>query len=222
MKLSSFLWGLLFIIAGVLLGLNVLGITNIDIFFKGWWTLFIIVPSFIGLFDRDRQDRITSFIFLLIGIALLLACNDIITFEIVWKLLLPAILIIIGLAIMFRNHKPKFNKEIKDLNRGNVICATFREEIIKNDGDFDGVTLEAIFGSIRYDLSKANITKDVLIKANTTFGNIKIIVPEGYKVDLKSSGIFAENRAKTSTKSSEFTIYVDANSTFGEVKVYDN
>ena len=220
MKFSTVLWGLLFIVAGVLLGLNVLGITNFNLFFEGWWTLFIIIPSFIGLFDKDKNDRVASFIFLLIGIALLLACNDIITFEIVWKLLLPVILILIGLSIIFKNNKPKFDKVTKTLNQGNYICSTFREEIIKHDGDFDGITLEAIFGSIRYDLSEAKIEKDALIKASTTFGSIKIIVPKGIKVVLKSNGIFAENRSGVES-SSDTIIYVDANSVFGGVKVYD-
>ena len=46
-KIESILWGLVLIVVGVIIGLNTMGITNINIFFDGWWTLFIIVPSFI-------------------------------------------------------------------------------------------------------------------------------------------------------------------------------
>ena len=46
-KISSLLWGLVFIIVGVIFGLNALDITNINVFFDGWWTLFIIIPCFI-------------------------------------------------------------------------------------------------------------------------------------------------------------------------------
>jgi len=49
------LWGIAFIIVGTIIGFNSLGITDIDIFFKGWWTLFIIVPSFIGLFEGNGE-----------------------------------------------------------------------------------------------------------------------------------------------------------------------
>ena len=50
------LLGILLICLGVILGLNAFEITNIDIFFDGWWTLFIIVPSFLGLLsDRINQ-----------------------------------------------------------------------------------------------------------------------------------------------------------------------
>ena len=52
-KISNLLWGFVFIIVRVIFGLNALEITDINIFFDGWWTLFIIVPCFIGLFKDD-------------------------------------------------------------------------------------------------------------------------------------------------------------------------
>lgn len=55
MKKTNILWGLVFIILGVIFGLNALEITNINIFFSGWWTLFIIVPSFIDLFKKNDK-----------------------------------------------------------------------------------------------------------------------------------------------------------------------
>lgn len=36
---GNVLWGIFFIIIGLIFGGNALGITNIDIFFDGWWTL---------------------------------------------------------------------------------------------------------------------------------------------------------------------------------------
>ncbi|MBE6780298.1 MAG: phage integrase family protein [Ruminococcaceae bacterium] len=54
-KASSFLWGIVLIAAGALFALNALNITNIDIFFEGWWTLFIIVPCAVGLFTGRQK-----------------------------------------------------------------------------------------------------------------------------------------------------------------------
>ena len=51
-NISSVIWGIVLIVAGALFGLNALNITNIDIFFDGWWTLFIIVPCAVGLFTE--------------------------------------------------------------------------------------------------------------------------------------------------------------------------
>ena len=57
MKIGNILWGIVLIGLGIVLGINALSIAYIDIFFDGWWTLFIIIPCFIGLFsDRDGLE----------------------------------------------------------------------------------------------------------------------------------------------------------------------
>ena len=48
------IWGIIFIIIGLVLGVNALGIAKIDIFFDGWWTLFIIIPCLVGLFKEQE------------------------------------------------------------------------------------------------------------------------------------------------------------------------
>lgn len=53
-KFGNILWGLVFILLGLIIGLNALGYTQINLFFRGWWTLFIIIPCFIGIF-RDNS-----------------------------------------------------------------------------------------------------------------------------------------------------------------------
>lgn len=112
---KTILWGTILVIIGVVMGLNTLDITNIDIFFEGWWTLFIIIPSFVGLFTS--KDKTSDIIGLLIGVILLLGVRDIIDFNLVWKLLLPIIIVIIGLSLIFKNTvNSKLNKEIKKLN----------------------------------------------------------------------------------------------------------
>ena len=47
--MKNIILGLILIILGVIIGLNTFGITSIDIFFDGWWTLFIIIPAILGL-----------------------------------------------------------------------------------------------------------------------------------------------------------------------------
>ncbi len=53
---SKVLWGIVLITIGIVIGLNALEITNINLFFKGWWTLIIIIPSLIGLFNSKEGD----------------------------------------------------------------------------------------------------------------------------------------------------------------------
>lgn len=97
-KVSVWLWGLVLIVLGAILGINALGIAHINIFFSGWWTLFIIVPCLISLFTEERKGGALAG--LIIGILLLLACQGIVPFSLMWKLLLPIALVIAGLVVI--------------------------------------------------------------------------------------------------------------------------
>ena len=224
-KIESILWGIALIVVGVIIGGNALGITNINIFFDGWWTLFIIIPCFIGLFKE--QDKTGNFIGLLIGVALLLVCQDILNWDLIWKLALPVILIIAGLSIIFKDTVGgKFNKEIKRLNKNsnnlNECCATFSGQNVKIENEkFTGVNLTAVFGGVKYDLRNAIIESDVVINANSTFGGIEIYVPSNVNVKIKSTSIFGgvENKSNTEVNEKEHTIYINGAVLFGGVEI---
>ena len=224
-KFGNVLCGVFLIIIGLIIGGNALGITNINIFFDGWWTVFIIVPCFIGLFKENEKTG--NVIGLLIGIALLLGCQNILDFDLIWKLSLPTILIMIGLSIIFKDILGgKVSSEIKKLNEKrtgeNSYCATFSGQNINFDGEkFTGVDLTAVFGGIECDLRKAIIDSDVVINASSTFGGIEIYVPSNVKVKTKSTSIFGavENKANTKEDSNSFTIYINGTALFGGVEV---
>ena len=224
-KFRDILWGIALIIVGVIWGLNSTGITNINIFFDGWWTLFIIVPCFIDLFKED--DKTGDFIGLLIGIALLLSCQNIIDFDIIWKLLLPAVLVIIGFSIIFKDAiGGKVNSEIKKLNQNknndNDYCATFSGQDVKFDNEeFTGADLTAIFGGVKCDLRNAIITKDVVINSSAIFGGIDIFVPANVKVKIKSTPIFGgvSNKAIQEKSEDAHTIYINGLAVFGGVEI---
>ena len=110
-KFKDIILGVLFIVIGVIIGLNAFEITNIDIFFDGWWTLIIIIPCLIGIFDSG--DKTGNLIGLLIGLLLLLCCQNLFSFDLLWKLLLPIILVVVGLSIIFKNAlNNKINKGV--------------------------------------------------------------------------------------------------------------
>lgn len=224
-KFGNVLWGIVLIAIGLIIGGNALGITNINIFFDGWWTLFIIIPSFIGLFKDNEKTG--NFIGILIGIALLLACQDILDFNLIWKLIFPTILIIIGLSIIFKDTiGGKVSKEIKKLNENktgeNEYCATFSGQNVNFDGEkFTGVDLTAVFGGVKCDLRNAIIEQDTVINTSSIFGGIDIYVPENVKVKVKSSSIFGgvSDDKKHSDNAETHTIYINATCLFGGVEI---
>lgn len=224
-KVGNILWGVVLITVGLIIGLNALKITNIDIFFDGWWTLFIIVPCFIGLFKENEKTG--SIIGLLIGVGLLLGCLDIIEFDLIWKLIFPTILIVIGLSIVFKDVLGgKISSEIKKLNEKgngeNSYCATFSGQNINFDGEkFNGATLNAVFGGVKCDLRGAIIESDIVINASCTFGGIDIYVPSNVKVKVKSTSIFGgvENKANVNKDENSYTIYVNGTVLFGGIEI---
>ena len=225
-KFGNFLWGVVLIALGLIIGAKALGFLNVDLFFDGWWTLFIIIPCFIGLFKDN--EKVGNIIGLLVGVSLLLACQRIISFDMIWKLALPAILVIIGLSIMFKDViGGKVNAEIKKLNSNmakgeNEYCATFSGQDLKFDGEeFKGATLTGVFGGIKCDLRNAIINQDVVINASAIFGGVDILVPTNVKVKVKSSAIFGGVDNKTSGNPVETspTIYVNGSAVFGGVEV---
>ena len=201
------------------------GITNINLFFDGWWTLFIIVPCFIGLFKENEKTG--NLIGMFIGIALLLACQDISDFDLVWKLMFPAILVAIGISIVFKDALGgKIGSEIRKLNEKrdgeNSYCATFAGQNVNFDGEkFTGADLTAVFGGVKCDLRNAIIDSDVVINTSSTFGGIEIYVPSNVKIKIKSTPIFGgvENKANTKADENSHTIYINSTVVFGGVEI---
>ena len=222
MKISNLLWGLFLIALGTIFGLNALEITDIDIFFDGWWTLFIIVPCFIDLFKEE--DKTGNIIGLLIGVGLLLCCQDIISFTIIMKLFIPVLLIIIGLSIIFKDQiHGKIKKQMKNIKKGEQeYCATFSSENITYDNEnFEGCELSSVFGSINCNLRNAKIKDDVIVEATSIFGGIEIIVPEDVNVKITSSSIFGgvSDKRKNKVTDSKITIFIKANCIFGGIDI---
>lgn len=222
-KFGNLLWGLVFIIVGVVFGLNALNITNINIFFDGWWTLFIIVPCFIGLFKDE--DKSGSLIGIVIGVFLLLGSLDIIEFTLIWKLIVPTILVMIGLSFIFKDIlSSKVKKEIKKLNKTKTkeYSSCFSSQTLNfNNEKFTGCSVNAIFGGVKCDLTKAIIKSDVVINATSIFGGITIYVPDDVNVKINSTAILGgvDDKRKKKALDFKYTVYINATSMFGGVEI---
>lgn len=223
MNKKNLLWGLLLIAVGLVWGGNALGITDIDLFFDGWWTLFIIVPCLFGLVQE--KEKTGNLIGLCIGVAFLLACQGVINFELIWKLAFPVILVIVGLAVIFKNTigeraARRFAQENK--GKGPAYCATFSGQNLSFVNErFEGAQLSAVFGGIKCDLNGAVIDHDVLIKADAVFGGVDVIVPPHLQVKVCSNSCFggvSEERPKMD-RSGVATVYIDATCLFGGVTI---
>ena len=220
---KNVLWGIILVVLGVIIGTNSLGLTDINLLFDGWWTLFIIVPCFIGLFTNSEKTG--NIIGILIGVALLLGINDIIDFDKIWTLLLPLVIVVLGLSLIFKDtFNSKVSKEIKKINKENnkdndYFAAFLGQNIDLNNEDFKGADLTAIFGGLKLDLRKANIDKDVVINASSIFGGIDILIPKDVNVKVKSTSLFGGVTNKKANNDNQKTIYINALCMFGGVEI---
>lgn len=216
---KGILWGLILIIIGIIIGLNSLEITNIDLFFDGWWTLFIIIPCFVDLFnDKDKTGNIIG---LVIGVLLLLSAQGIMDFEIIFKLAVPAILVMIGISMIFKNFNKK--EQVPDVENEKDYVATFSSQNVSFDKEeFNGCDLDAIFGGIKCDLDKSKIKTDSVINACAVFGGINIIVPKNVKLIIKSTSIFGGVSNKhINNEEAKKILYINALCLFGGVEIND-
>lgn len=207
-KISDIILGVVLIIAGIIFLGNEFEFWNIKLFFKGWWTLFIIVPSVLGIWEKG--NRLSSFLGLLIGVLLLFASRDIIAWKTVGKVFLPALLVILGLSIIFR----KSFKVEKSNNKQNMkkYVAIFgaSEERISNE-EFLGADVTTVFGGIELDLRAADIKQDIEINCNAVFGGIDIILPDNVKIKTSGVPVFGgvENKKESSKEENVPTVYIN-------------
>lgn len=231
-KTRGIIWGLAALAVGVIYGGNALGIFNINLFFDGWWTLFLIVPSAISLIT-DRE-KVGNLMVLLVGVMLLLASQEVLTFENAGKVILASFLILLGISIIVKsitsnkNHKiieAKIKAADKDSSAIQSHVAIFSgEDVSYDDEELKNIKLCAIFGGIDLDLRKAIIKEDAVIKAFCLFGGIDIRLPEDINVKTSSGFIFGgtEDSRKSAAKKSDAkkpTIYIETVGGFGGIEI---
>lgn len=218
------IFGTILLIAAVLIALNSFDIINFDIFFDGWWTLFIIVPSFVDIITK--RDKLSSIVCCAFGVFLLCCCQDILSFDMLWKLIVPALIAIIGIKMIISSfRKGKSAKAYEAIRRdgGEVknISAIFSGNNVRfDDRVFDGADITACFGGVECDLSGAIIDRDCVINVCAAFGGIDIIVPDNVKIVNNATAIFGGVEVKDSVEENgPHTIYIEGIAAFGGVDI---
>ncbi|MBQ9964840.1 MAG: hypothetical protein IJP14_06960 [Clostridia bacterium] len=225
-KVSRIVWGVVLVAVGAVLALNALGIADIDLFFDGWWSLFLIIPCAVGLFTE--RDKTGNLIGLLIGVFLLLCAQDILSFSMLWKIVVPAVIILVGLKLIFGGmFGGKTATIIKQLQAENPTVqpngfAAFSGQNMNFDGEvFTGAEINAIFGGVKCDVRGAILEKDCVINASAIFGGVDILVPDTVNVVVQSTSIFGgvSDKKRAPKREGIPTVYINATCLFGGVDI---
>lgn len=226
-KISNVVWGLVLILIGVGYAGGNLGVWDFNLFFQGWWTLFIIVPCFINLIQYGPNGG--NIAGLCVGAALFLAAQGFLEFSLIRKLLVPAILVLVGISILLGNTKRRITDQQgnqipyeKTGMGGSDVSGVFDGRKVHYDGQrFEGATVSAVFGGVDMDLRSAVIERDVRIDATAVFGGIEIFVPANVVVKVMSTPVLGgiTNKAAAPTEVPCHTLYINATCVFGGVDI---
>ena len=213
-SLGKIFWGLVLIAVGIIYFGNNFNLWNFNIFFDGWWTLFIIIPSFYGLL---KKEWISSILGIIIGLLLLLAAQNLIEWKDVGKAFIPALIIVIGLSFILG---PK-HKNITNKSGVTEYIGIFASNEQKVTGKFKGASIVSIFGGVELDLTDAEIKSDIVIDCVTIFGGVDLRLPDN--VNLKSSGVpifgGVENKYSSANNEKYPTIMINYVSIFAGIDV---
>ena len=211
MNKRNWFWGILLIIVGILfLGRN-MDWWDFSIFFDGWWTLFLIIPALISLVRREGIA--TSFLILILGVLMLLASQEVIEWDTVWKVFVPIIIIVVGLSIILGNKRVRSPKS--NAKEYLAIFSSVEETIdeIKSDNK-----VTSIFGGVELDLRNVKLKEDLVIDCFSLFGGIDIRLPKDVKLEVSGLPIFGGSESRyRGNENSKVTVYIHHTTIFAGV-----
>lgn len=222
-RVSNSILGLLFVAAGIGFLGNVFDWWNFNLFFDGWWTLFIIIPCILSIVRNGFNTG--SIIGLGIGVILLLSAQDIFHFRYTWKLIVPLVLVAVGVSIIFSGTLNRtFSQQARIATKDGVpdFTAFFGgNEPNFNNQPFYGCHANAIFGGVELNLRNAIISENCVINASAIFGGIEIALPYNVNVKVNCTPIFGglDDKSVPSTDPAAPTVYINATCVFGGVDV---
>lgn len=224
------IWGILLVLAGVVLLLDQMNFIQIGDFISTYWPSILILIGLIGLVSRD-SSTISNLVVIAIGVFFQLRNLGYINVSI-WQVLWPAILIIIGLSIIFQTGTRKHRSEVdpEKWEKENIVNEDVVDYFTMFSGiensnyskKFRGGKLTAIFGGIELDLRDAEIEdKTAILNITALFGGVDIIVPSHWNVEVQATPILGgvEKRTQYNRDEDAPTLKVNGTAVFGGIEI---
>lgn len=183
-KISNILVALIVVGIGVLLILKAVGVLD-NLFFPGWWTLFLIIPPIISMIRSKPEGW--HFFLIGLGVVLLLNANNILADFNIWLLIVGVLVVSIGLGILFSGVQANKRREAPKINNkdANSYSAVFGGQSAKNTStDYKGSYVTAVFGGVDLDLRETVLNEDAQISCTAVCGGIEIYVPQNVNIQL--------------------------------------
>lgn len=226
-RTSKIIGGIALLAFGILWALELLNL--IDINHEGWWTLFIIVPCFVNIFnDKHKSGSIIGFG---IGILLLLAARGIILWADIWKYMICLAAVVWGLSLLLFNNKKKAchchtadatQAIVLDGSKMHKIDVSFSKQEYSYGGQrFEGAEVHTSFGFTGLDLRNADIMDGAVITLDCSFGGIEIRVDKDICIKNDIDTAFAGVDCDCNTRHTDGakTLYLKGHCSFGGIEI---
>lgn len=181
-KITGIIIGVLLICCGIIYLLDVFELARVGFSLDGWWTLFIILPCLDGIFTS--KQKLGSLVGLLLGVLLLLAARGILEYAVIWKIMVPAVIVVIGIKILVRSVSARGNAGEESV--GGVCTehmAVFNEQVVDiANSEIFVSKIGAVFGGIKCNLADAKIREGSCMNLICIFGGADIVLPENVSV----------------------------------------
>lgn len=217
------LLGLGLLALGGAVGLDALGILEIGLLFRGWWTLLLIIPGSVGILRGKPQPRDIALVaggivllalvrgWLRAGFALILASG------------LAAAGVVMVYGCVQRIRVPRLiAPEQSPESQTPLYCAALCGRYVSYDGLlFRGADLTAMAGALTCDLRSARFDRDLVIHADAVAGRVEILLPPNVRVLIGSEVCLGRvrERAPHSEDPCARTVYVDGMCVMGSVNI---
>jgi hypothetical protein len=201
---------------GAILVLDATGVAEAGSIIGAWWPVVVLGAGILAWLANPRHWLIPGVITLL-GIALLLWTTDVVD---TLDLVLPALLIVVGLAVIFgRSSRLPTNAKGDSISSFNVFSGS---EVASHSQTFQGGNVGAVFGGTEIDLRDASPAPGAELDVFVAFGGAEVKVPEGWLVTTRGLPIFGGfDNVTAREKLTEDAPHLDINATvlFGGLEV---
>ena len=224
---TKILFGLILLVIGVIFAGNALGIWDLNIFFKGWWSVLIMICAVAGICSHGFTEG-DIFLFLIGAVIFVKYRFEGIGKYITWKLFFAVLIIYIALRIIISAviRTPKFSVSSGDSAK--IYCGvgyerlSFGSKNLNYDGqNFEGGNFSVTFGELCIDLRGAAISEGAVINVNATFGRAIVRTPADLSVSVTKTDVaFGNVKNSAADRRGEHSVVINAGASFGSVEIY--
>ena len=188
------IWGVLLALIGVVILLDNMGIAAASHFYR-LWPMLLIVPGVLNaMTSRGRLFGI-----LLIGFGIVLQLHEFgiarFSWGVIWGLVWIAVGVIVLWSSLEARKQPPADADTVQAGgdpraRLNEVAIFGGVERRITTQDFQGGSINAIFGGVEIDMSEASMLKDeAILEVNAIFGGVELRVPDSWQVVSRGAAI---------------------------------